>query len=656
MPTGIVEGFAAIAALPDLAPGATGDEVRPVQAFLRRFGYLADATYEDGVLDATTSDALAVYQERNALAPTGEFDSETRNAMTTARCAHPDLVDGVAFSTRCAWDRTALTFAFGPGTADTFGASEFDAVRAAFATWAAASPLTFTEVQTNENPDIQIEWRSANDPDLNMVGGTLAHADFPPACGIVTNTLPKPIHFDDSEHIWAIGAVAGAFDIETVALHEIGHILGLEHTNVSGAVMFPSVGSNLTKRVLQPDDLAGIQHLYPVPTAPPIVGDPVAYHTPSPLSDAARVVYRSTDQHLYELYLTPSQNGDWQYADLIANTGAPLTGALPPNAYFSPSPLSDAGRVVYRGPANHIYELYLTPPQAGGWQYADLTANTGAPKPLSAPHGYFTPAPLYDAARVVYRAAGTGNHIYELYLTPEQAGGWTYADLTDISGAPPAWYAGAAPFGYYTPSPLYDAARVVYRGYDGPLYELYLTPGQDGVWEFADLTALSGAPAPAGAVVGYFTPSPLYDAARVVYCGSDDHVYELYLTPGQDGAWGFADLTALSGAPPAAGAAVGYFTPSPLYDAARVVYRGYNGHVYELYLTPGQNGAWQFADLTALSGAPPAAGTPLGYFTPFPLYDAARVVYRGYDQHVYELYLTPGQNGAWQFADLTSLA
>ena len=87
-----------------------------------------------------------------------------------------------------------------------------------------------------------------------MIGGILAHADFPPACGIITNTLPKPLHFDDSEHAWSVGAVPNAFDIETVALHELGHILGLQHSDVPGSVMFPSVNDNTTNRVLTADD------------------------------------------------------------------------------------------------------------------------------------------------------------------------------------------------------------------------------------------------------------------------------------------------------------------------------------------------------------------------------------------------------------------
>jgi hypothetical protein len=264
MPDGRVEAFGDLA---QVGPCRVGDQdpgLDRVRTFLVRFGYLPRrAPRTPDLLDGELSTALRTYQERNAVPPTGEFVAATREAMTTARCALPDLDAGVAFSIRCAWDRRELTYAFDTGTADVAGTAEFQAVRDAFATWSAAVPLTFVEVAADEAPDVVVGWRPATDPDLGMVGGTLAHADFPPGCGVVTDALPKPVHFDDSEHVWSIGATPGAFDVETVALHEIGHILGLQHTTVNGAVMFPSVTSNSTLRVLQPDDLAGIRALYP---------------------------------------------------------------------------------------------------------------------------------------------------------------------------------------------------------------------------------------------------------------------------------------------------------------------------------------------------------------------------------------------------------
>ena len=259
----------------DLRPAKKGDAeegMKHVQEFLYRFGYIKDKeVLKPDSIDDETSEALTKYQTCQGLPSTGEFDNTTRRQMTTARCAFPDMSAGVAFSATCDWQKAELTYAFDTGTNDVPGTDEFQANRNAFQTWAAVIPLTFREVGSGENPDVLIGWRPANDPDLSMVGGTLAHADFPPACGVVTNTLPKPVHFDDTEHTWAIGAAPGAFDVESVALHEIGHILGLAHSIVAGAIMYPSIGSNRTNRVLAQDDISGVQSLYPTPAPATVV-------------------------------------------------------------------------------------------------------------------------------------------------------------------------------------------------------------------------------------------------------------------------------------------------------------------------------------------------------------------------------------------------
>ena len=53
------------------------------------------------------------------------------------------------------------------------------------------------------------------------------------------------------------------FDIDGIMVHEVGHVIGIGHTTVAGATMYPSVSAcNAGNRTLEADDIAAKNDLY----------------------------------------------------------------------------------------------------------------------------------------------------------------------------------------------------------------------------------------------------------------------------------------------------------------------------------------------------------------------------------------------------------
>jgi matrixin len=76
------------------------------------------------------------------------------------------------------------------------------------------------------------------------------------------------------------GNLQSAFDVQRVALHELGHLLGLAHSNVPTAIMNAYINNSY---MLTADDIAGIQSLYGASTGSPTpTPTPTPFPTPTP--------------------------------------------------------------------------------------------------------------------------------------------------------------------------------------------------------------------------------------------------------------------------------------------------------------------------------------------------------------------------------------
>ncbi|KAK6116490.1 hypothetical protein DH2020_049783 [Rehmannia glutinosa] len=268
--------------------GQKADGLSKLKKYFQYFGYL-NTSYSDfsDEFDDYLESAVKTYQINFNLNSTGQLDVPTLKRIVLPRCGNPDIVNGTSamhsgkppgdtysanstirtvahysfFPGRPRWPprRSQLTYAFQPEN------QLSDLVRTVFARaferWSEVTPLTFVETASFSRADIRIGFHSGDHGDgepFDGVLGTLAHAFSPPA-GL--------LHLDGEEN-WVIdgdflnGSPFSAVDLESVAVHEIGHILGLGHSSVEEAIMYPSISSGIRKVELANDDVLGIQELY----------------------------------------------------------------------------------------------------------------------------------------------------------------------------------------------------------------------------------------------------------------------------------------------------------------------------------------------------------------------------------------------------------
>jgi hypothetical protein len=342
--------------------------------------------------------------------------------------------------------------------------------------------------------------------------------------------------------------------------------------------------------------------------SPKAKGVPFAY-TYAP-NGVQNIVYRDEQDRLIELWRDTADNrGNGNLTDTPAGDHHPKAAGNP-SVYFDP--VQALQIVPYRGTDGHVHTLYWSTDTT---HHDALSQTAGSPPAAGDPVGCFNPAT--NEHIVVYRSGD--NHIRTIYWTGQATAG--SEDPTAVIGAVPA--AGDPHLYLNTRTGMFI---VPFRGTDGNIRSIYWTQttpyGQD------DLSGYAQTPKAGGDPTGYYLHDS--DTHQIIYRTDNGHIYELWWV-GEAPVSGWS-VTQAAGAPAAAGNPAGFYAPG--FNQKHVVYRGEDGHIYDLAWTPG--GAVTLLDLTLFALAPVAKSDPQGYCDPN---GQIRVVYVGADDHVQEIRL-----------------
>ena len=252
-------------------------EVAALQRYLQKFGYYAAGRAVDGDFGAVTKQAVVDLQRAaGTLKVDGIAGPKTRaSIVSTKRCdnvdpfAANDVVDGnVHFADSDYAEKREIRYFIGSQPGYLSRTAVEGAIERACAQYAAATPLSFAQSDDAETADITFSWtlfeREGDPLRFDGTGGVLGRAGD----GFV--------HFDEAER-WIIGddddqkELSDLSDPKTwhrgqptislqfTALHELGHALGLVHSDDPRDVMAPWYDPTKTK--LTDNDIANLQRV-----------------------------------------------------------------------------------------------------------------------------------------------------------------------------------------------------------------------------------------------------------------------------------------------------------------------------------------------------------------------------------------------------------
>jgi len=252
----------------ELSPPPPTKEVKGlsrIKGYFSDFGYLQSSPPFNDLLDHQTRTAIHSYQSFFNLKSTGDLTNETFHQLSLPRCGVPDMNLEYSAAGNVSWPKAGhrwfwarrVTYGFLPESR--IPANVTAVFRRAFARWdRALTGLNLTE-ESYEKADIRVGFYDLDEGVEDVVWGESV-------VRLLRNGSNGEIRLDGSKE-WGLGrengTVLGKLDLESAVMHQIGHLLGLGHSNVEESVMYPYVLPSKQRKVELSDyDKFNIERVY----------------------------------------------------------------------------------------------------------------------------------------------------------------------------------------------------------------------------------------------------------------------------------------------------------------------------------------------------------------------------------------------------------